>query len=295
MANYDNGNFIEQDGGVAFSLASFFPYVTALIFTLLCSIAGFGNQENPVFVYSMYLANQLAIFIVLVYFVKTKNQNPLKLFAVKKTEIKYYLIAIALLFGLLFGVGYLNILFTNFLESVGLEYGEVSVPLNNPLQLVFTIIIIGVFPPIMEELLFRGLILFSLSRLKSWVAIILCGGLFSLFHQNPAQTIYQFITGCVFALIVIKSGSLLPAIVMHLINNIFVIISEYFGFSANCYNAYTISIGLVLFVVTIAYLIFFDKNENKSKEKANIKHFFMGGILGIIFCLIMWFVSLFGV
>ncbi|MCE2439072.1 MAG: CPBP family intramembrane metalloprotease [Candidatus Latescibacteria bacterium] len=75
--------------------------------------------------------------------------------------------------------------------------------------------------PLIEEVLFRGVILIGLlthynrNRAIIWSAI-----LFALFHVNPWQLPVGFILGIVLASWVVQTGSLLPAIAGHALHNL---------------------------------------------------------------------------
>lgn len=82
------------------------------------------------------------------------------------------------------------------------------------------IICISILGPILEELLFRGAITKVLLRKYAPLkAILLSGLLFGLFHINPAQVISATLFGFVFAWLYYKTRSLIPCILIHIINN----------------------------------------------------------------------------
>jgi sodium transport system permease protein len=75
-------------------------------------------------------------------------------------------------------------------------------------------------PAICEEVLFRGVLLQSTRRAMSPRAAILINGvLFGLFHLSPWRFIPTLLLGMLLALIVLRSGSLLPGVVFHFLNN----------------------------------------------------------------------------
>lgn len=89
---------------------------------------------------------------------------------------------------------------------------------------VLGVLSIGVFGPIAEELLFRGVVLGSLlqwDRIKGrpWLAIILSAALFGLAHMNPAQLPAALSMGLFFGWLFYRTGSLIPGIVLHVFNN----------------------------------------------------------------------------
>ncbi len=83
---------------------------------------------------------------------------------------------------------------------------------------IMTLVIIG---PIAEELVFRSAIIGTMLRhgVSTWVAIIVSAMLFSVSHLNPAQIPSAFLVGILFAILYIKSKSLLPSAICHVINN----------------------------------------------------------------------------
>ena len=75
-------------------------------------------------------------------------------------------------------------------------------------------------PAICEELLFRGLLLrVSWPALRAPAAVLLNGVLFGMFHLSVYRFASTFLLGALLALIVIRSGSILPAMLFHFLNN----------------------------------------------------------------------------
>ena len=85
----------------------------------------------------------------------------------------------------------------------------------------FGILSIALLAPILEELLFRGAIQGHLqSVLKHpWVAILIASFLFGVVHMNPAQIPFAFLLGAMFGWLYYRTGSLLPGIIGHVLNN----------------------------------------------------------------------------
>lgn len=82
------------------------------------------------------------------------------------------------------------------------------------------ILCVSVLGPILEELLFRGAITKILLEKYSPVKAILISGLiFGIFHINPVQVVGAIIMGVVFAWIYYKTKSLVPCILIHILNN----------------------------------------------------------------------------
>lgn len=95
-----------------------------------------------------------------------------------------------------------------------------SMPLtDDPLVLVLYGIVIVLIPPLVEEMLFRGMILQSLRRYGNGFAVIASALLFGFYHANFAQSVFAFLCGLAMGFVVIRTGSLLPSILIHMLNN----------------------------------------------------------------------------
>ena len=88
---------------------------------------------------------------------------------------------------------------------------------------IITIVVIG---PVMEELLFRGIILRGfLARYKPVTAIIVSSLLFGLLHLNPYQFVAAMILGVIFAWLVLRTGSLWPSVFGHVLYNGYLVVA----------------------------------------------------------------------
>jgi sodium transport system permease protein len=82
------------------------------------------------------------------------------------------------------------------------------------------LLVFALMGAVCEELAFRGFILSGLARrFQPWTAILLSSLLFALYHMNVFQLVPAFILGVVLGLLTIRSGSVVPAVVLHLLNN----------------------------------------------------------------------------
>ncbi|MGL5259623.1 MAG: lysostaphin resistance A-like protein [Lachnospiraceae bacterium] len=87
---------------------------------------------------------------------------------------------------------------------------------------------IGIFGPIIEEVVFRGFIFKGYRRSGNAMgAILLSALLFGLMHMNINQAMYAFVIGIALAFLVEVTGSIFPAIIMHMVINCQSVISMY--------------------------------------------------------------------
>lgn len=82
-------------------------------------------------------------------------------------------------------------------------------------------VVLCLVAPVVEELVFRGAILRALlgSMKSRWTAIFVSAMLFALVHVNPAQMPHALLIGILFGWMYSRTGSILPGIVLHCVNN----------------------------------------------------------------------------
>lgn len=77
-----------------------------------------------------------------------------------------------------------------------------------------------VFAPVLEEVLFRGVIQQSLTeKYGSWRGILIAAGVFGVIHIIPVQAVNAFFIGIILGYIYYLTGSLANVIILHAINN----------------------------------------------------------------------------
>lgn len=82
------------------------------------------------------------------------------------------------------------------------------------------VLAVAVVAPVVEELIFRGLILNRLSRvMPGWLAAVLSSAAFGVCHRHPVWFAYAFVLGAFFALLDLRAQSILPSILGHIAFN----------------------------------------------------------------------------
>lgn len=144
---------------------------------------------------------------------------------------------------------------------------------ESPFGLSFYVMVVQA--PLTEEVLFRGIILGGLlthrtrNRAVVWSAV-----LFALFHANPWQFPIALILGIVFAWWVVQTGSLVPAIAGHALNNLLALTVarlELFGpvdspDTVVYYPWWLLAVGIVLAVVGLRWFNQMAIRESSSLE-----------------------------
>lgn len=91
--------------------------------------------------------------------------------------------------------------------------------------LALTLIALSLLPALAEEVLFRGVLVRSLAaRFRVGFAIVLSAATFGVYHLFLPQVVSTFVLGLVLALLAIRARSIVPSIIVHLLNNAIAIV-----------------------------------------------------------------------
>ena len=287
---------LAKTGGLAYSAATVFLIFSSFLFLLVLTMAGLadeGYDTKDWFLYCSYLLPQIVLFATAVFCLKF-SKTPIKEYAKsQKCKPIYFLVALLLQIGL-WSLSELNGLFLKFLGRFGYEDGGILLPSMDGIGFVGILLVVALLPAVMEEFLFRGVLLNGLKSFKTLGAVLVCGALFSLYHRNPAQTLYQFCCGAAFALVAIRSGSILPTVLSHFINNAVILILTKCGVTAYPTPVFivVVCVSAVCLAISLWYLIFKDKKEEYPTDGEERKRFFLFAAVGIAVCGISWILAL---
>lgn len=124
---------------------------------------------------------------------------------------------------LILGTIMLGILLTAFTGQIFTESAEnVDISMEQLLgdDFVVSLILVAVVPAICEEVMFRGYILSAMEgRYKSAKAILFTSILFGLYHMSIVKFFTTAFLGLSISFVANRTGSLLPGVIMHFINN----------------------------------------------------------------------------
>lgn len=97
-------------------------------------------------------------------------------------------------------------------------------PVINPLAEIATepfstFLFAGLVAPIMEEIVFRRMILNRLVPFGETYAVYGSALLFALFHANLSQLLYAFVLGIIFAQVTLRTGGIRATTILHIVIN----------------------------------------------------------------------------
>lgn len=159
-------------------------------------------------------------------------------------------------------------------NSTGVEFTT-----KTPVEQVIYFLCIAIIPALTEEFIFRGVILNSFRKFGDGFAILMSSLLFGFMHGNFVQIPFAFIVGLACGFILVKTNSIIPAMMLHLLNNgtsvIIDIISNYVG--TGLYSVISSVIIIILTLLGFISIILLTRKglnckfENKSTVSLSIK------------------------
>lgn len=154
--------------------------------------------------------------------------------------------------------------FASFEESSSLIYSS---------HIVVQILVTSIAAPLVEELLFRGIVYKRLRTIMNITpAMIISAALFGLVHGNMVQFIYAFLIGLIFAFVYEKFKTIWAPIILHASANLLsVIITALQGSETSDGSEGTIGMYMLFAVIELAVTFLFvwliDRKVNRTPLK----------------------------
>ena len=243
-------------------------------------------KASEIVSYAVSAVLNFTVFIIAV-FVSAKHS--IKTVYIRKCAYVHLFAAPVLALGMLLGLGFVNSLVSDGVQSIGGRIAEPQIPLENAFQLVLFSILLCILPAIGEELFFRGVIAESTSgagKVSGIITVALC---FAVYHGSAAQLIYQFVYGLGLGVLALKAKSLLPTMIAHFVNNFAVLAIEYFKIPLDLFSPVIISVGIALLIL-FAVIMFVPRARSSeiSGKTESIKNFYIPfGAVGIFAAVLM--------
>ena len=147
-------------------------------------------------------------------------------------------------------------LFTEAMSTVGVTIPEADFSIKEPsaAAVVFQFIYLTIIAPLVEEIVYRGMILGALSKYGEVPAIVFSALCFGLMHGNIPQATAAFFTGLAYASLAVSSRSIMPSLLVHSLNNLLVDMEE-LGSSLNIPYISTVTAAVQVAVAAIGVYI----------------------------------------
>ena len=276
--------------------------VTPKISAFLLKLCGLLNIEKESIAYANFslvidiilyvLAFLLPALFICIY-VPQKN----RIISVKPKFPQYFALYVPFALGAIAIVGQIIYTYQALLEEYGIGvYGfDYTIP-DDITGIVLLFIISVIVPAVVEEILFRKVILNNLIPYGELFALITVSAAFALMHCNPTQIPYTFVGGIILGTVVIKSRSVVPAIIIHASNNMlsftYMMLEKYTGEKVYTYSVTAIDSLIKLFgILSFIYLwkkgCFNIKNNENLDFSPNKSIFRISVVFYVLFALFL--------
>ena len=238
--------------------------------TMLCSI--FLIEALGSYIISVSFLYEICLFILMYTFLKMNRLSFAEVISIRKTTRKNLLLSVCV--GLLVTV--LGLLWVRLCLKLDLFSGQA----NEPGMDIYTTVFATVFlAPVIEELLFRGVLWSILQENKGTAtAVIVTTVYFVFLHLTLNNSFSAILIGICGSMFILFTGSIIPSIVIHLLNNLLVTILGYSDIMhlqiEKLDSILTISsllILLVIFAILLALVMFYGFFVNKEVVMKNVK------------------------
>ena len=122
--------------------------------------------------------------------------------------------------------------------------------------------------PILEEVVFRG---YLGKAMPAVVAAVISSVVFGLCHGGLVWAIWAGITGLIICVVRVKSGSIIPGMIFHIIMNTFGMIVSYFPVLEKLNNAGMYVLTAVGGILLAVYIVGILMDKGSSRNKAEVK------------------------
>lgn len=198
-------------------------FVVIRILSNLKLLSFFGEQTS--YIVNFVIQIGIMFLIPVIFTTKIKKQTYSKTFeqfGYKTISLKEVLISIALgLIVFVFNI-FISSLFSFIFALFGYSAGSGSSSVAadaNILTLIVNLLFVAILPAICEETAHRGMLLSTFKPLGFKNAILFSSLFFALLHLNINQFPLAFLIGLLLSIVTLFSRSIIPAMIIHFLNN----------------------------------------------------------------------------
>ncbi|MCR5226594.1 MAG: CPBP family intramembrane metalloprotease [Eubacterium sp.] len=151
-------------------------------------------------------------------------------------------------------------LFLNYFAGILSSAGADSAEDVNTYPLILSLVVFAVVPAVVEEFVFRGVILGAYSKVDVKAGIVISSLFFALLHFSFGSVMYGFFFGLLFAVIRLSTGNLVYTIIMHCLFNTINVLMSYMRLDKIPAVVVFIVFAVALFGFITLVMYFFSRN-----------------------------------
>lgn len=186
-------------------------YLFVEIFTKIPTVANNGDLRFLITMLPMYAIAYPIIFLIAKKIPVTIEGEK------KKMKPSHLVIAFIICYAGTYICNYIGTLVTMIIGILkGGAVGNVLQEITSSIHPLTNLLVVAILAPIMEELLFRKLLLDRTAGYGEGISLLFSGLVFGLFHGNLNQFTYAFVLGIFFSFVYIKTKNIIYPIILHM-------------------------------------------------------------------------------
>ncbi len=266
--------------GIVYSFTIVAYFLFSLFGSLIISLIPMSEFLTRL-VSGLYSVIVLGVAIVL-FGVKSEGKITDNL-SLKKFKPITLIFIIFIMCAMFFGLGTLNSL-------IGKLFNIESTPfvINSVWEYLAYVLTICILPAVVEELFFRGMVQRTMKPFGAFFSILISALLFSLYHFNVTQLLYQFVFGVIFGGLYYLTKSVLPGIILHFLNNFLVLTLIFFKVDGQA-NAFLSKISVIVSgcLILVGLIIYgaikvIKHREEHVYDRKEKKYFLLTALMGVL-------------
>lgn len=162
-----------------------------------------------------------------------------------------------------------------FMESIGITEIDTDPPVSkNAFEAVVGLLSSAVIPALLEEFIYRGVIMQPLRRYGEHFAVFTTAFMFALAHMKPTTMLFAFIVGVVIGYADVITDSIWPGMIIHLINNIYAcVVTDVYGNFTELSDVYVnVFDAVIMALALVGVIVLIRKKSVKIKKSTDKKY-----------------------
>lgn len=221
------GEILQQseNAGKHFSKIGLIAFIGTLIIMALqigtAKIAGLINEELVDNANSYFLLTMLPMYLIgMPVLMLMLSKLPAEKIEKKKMKVGHWILSFFMCYTLMYLSNLIGQLLTTIIGIIKKNpVNNVMVTVTAGLNPVIILIFMVFIAPVMEEILFRKLLIDRMIKYGEGTAIVVSAFMFGMYHGNLNQLAYAFVLGAFFAFIYVKTGKLIYTVILHMVIN----------------------------------------------------------------------------
>lgn len=264
--------------GILCTVSVVATYIFSLVFSNLFLSKNiydtYGNFSQDYCIRYLLFTGILSITNILIPFLfatRSLGGNVDRFYPLHRVKPSYAFGTVFLGLSVCMGLQYFSSIWSNALSLFGYSNTQ-NIPYCRDIFVVLLLFIaLAVIPALTEEFVYRGAILHALKPYGDGFAVVVSAALFGMGHIDPVTAPFAFLTGLVLGFVTVKSNSILPCVLIHLLNNLYALLCEIISVEGSALASFAAEsiIPLILIIVGIIAFVLFVK---KYKSFFLLKH-----------------------